>query len=313
VAKVEPHAGFKGSKWHKTDKTGCIFKHPTTKDHVCDYAKNGFDNLDAGRYGNTYNNGFQDRAKRLGYIEGGAVNTSKTQGHVDGKAGQYSGDKAKSQAWKDKWKERLDNPLALLAKEEKAWDKGYKYPHIVKPWWRGGGGVKKPPEVNYKPKRYGGWHYYYPLKHNWHHLIPKGELSNAVINGKPPAGGEDKCTPLRRAQVIISEDMIGWNINNKDNIILLPCEEPHALIMALPSHCPWSLPNHSQYINLIKSELDDVRGKIDKAIMDATPDKDHIKEVTIAKDTLDQAVNNVFDMFENLSRLIYAYDISVDL
>jgi len=299
MAKQEPHAGFQDVSWHEDDETGCIYKHRTQLYHICDYAKNGYDDVENKKFyiRPIYNIGYQARAKFFKYIEGNAVNEQKIQQNIDAKASQYSGEKSKSPEWKKKWKGRLAKPFELLAKDEQAWDIGHKYSKdIVKPWW--GGKAKYPPDVNYKPKRYGGWDYRYPVKHNWHHMIPKGEFSNLVINGKKP---NDKCTPLRRAQVVIHKSMIGWNINNKKNIILLPNEEPHAIVMQLPSHCPWSLPNHNNYINTIKEELDEVREKIDKAITDGTPDGSHIKDVTIAKDTITKAEKKIFKKLIKMS------------
>lgn len=297
MAKQEPHAGFtKANEWHQDGETGCIYKHGTPLNHVCDYAKNGYDDVANKKYNgkSIYNLSYQQRAKLLGYIEGSSVNDQKIQQNIDAKAGQYTGDKTKSPEWKKKWKGRLSRPFELLAKDAQAWDIEYKYKSIVKPWW--GGKAKTPPDINYKPKRYGGWDYRYPLKHNWHHMIAKGEFYDVVIFGpKPENDSEDKCTPLRRAQVVIHKNMIGWNINNKKNIILLPNEEPHALVMKLPSHCPWSLPNHNNYINTIKKDLERIRKKIDDAIMKGTPDKDHIKDVKIAKDTITDAEENIFE------------------
>ncbi|WP_419656860.1 uncharacterized protein Dvar_59850 [Desulfosarcina variabilis str. Montpellier] len=297
MGKPKPHAGFtKKNEWHKDKENGCIYKHRTKKDDPCDYAKNGFDDVENKKFyaRSIYNLDYQARAKFFGYIEGNVVNEQKIQQqHIDVKASQYSGEKAKPPEWKKKWKKRLAQPFEQLAKHEKAWDIKFSYPYKVKPWW----GLwviaraKIPPAENYKPKRYGGWHYFYPVKHNWHHIIPAGEFSNLVISGEK---SDDRCTPERRAMVVIHKDMIGWNINNKKNVILLPCEEPHAFIMQLPSHCPYGLPNHNNYINTIKKELDEVRKTIDKAITDGTWEGGHLKDVTIAKDTIAKAEKKLF-------------------
>jgi hypothetical protein len=293
-------------KWHG-EGYGCVWKHachkwnPVTKQletkselKECDYRKNGFDVSGSERSG-LYNKEHRNKAQRLNYF------SKKTIGRIIDsrwkKSSSSTQGKHQEKTWKNKWKDRLMGPIGLLAQDREAWHINHKFKGKLIPWWGKDRRLRSAKAENFKPFTSGGWHYFFPYKHNYHHLIARGAFSNIVLNGKIPSGS--KITPYQRLQIVLCKKYLHWNINNRDNIILLPNEEIHARIVGLPAHCPWEIPHHHDYTDMIESKLIEVRKAIDKAIRT----KDHKKEINAAKKILEETQEELLDEVKKLKKL----------
>lgn len=277
------HGSEPDKRGHGGDKYGCVWKHPV-KGGPCDYRKNGYEESKASRTG-LYNKDHKAIAIAKGYLSpNGDVNVPKVEGLVATRAA----DKGKSKAWETKWNKRLAGPFGLLNKDADAWhiDHTYTPGKVDSPWWPPF--TDKPAaKTNFLPNPHGGNHYFFPYKHNYHHIIEKGSFHELVLN----AEYQDPVTPAKRKHIVIGADpMLHWNINRKQNIILLPNEEPHADTVGLPSHCPWSTRSHPRYKSMLKSKLDDVRKKIDKAVKTGAH-----PEIEKAQDALTQAETDLLE------------------
>ncbi|MGC3998863.1 MAG: AHH domain-containing protein [Anaeromyxobacter sp.] len=81
---------------------------------------------------------------------------------------------------------------------------------------------------------------------------------------------QGNATRFRRRLVILQAP---WNINRKQNVVLLPSEEAVAAIAALPAHCPWDTASHPQYSDALERELADVSRALDEAADQGVHDK----------------------------------------
>jgi len=254
------HGTEPDKRGHGGEKFGCVWKHPVTGG-PCDYRRNGYDESKSSRT-DLYNRNHKANAISKGYLgPDGSVNVPKVDALVGARATEVGG---KPKAWKTKWNARLAGPFGLLENDERAWHINHTYAElrIQDPWWPPFSDSPTP-KTNFLPLPHGGNHYFFPYKHNYHHIIEKGSFHELVLN----ADHKDPVTPTRRKQIVIGADpMLHWNINNKKNLILLPNEIPHADTVGLPSHCPWSTRSHPKYKSMLKSKLEQVRKKIDKAV-----------------------------------------------
>lgn len=198
-----------------------------------------------------YNRDHRAAAARKGYF-------GDTEADVRAEVDQRAADRGKDAAWKARTMTRIYRPIDLLRSEPRAWHVGFRITHVVKPWWPKAGPAQVPPAENFLPRPHGGWHFYFPYRHNHHHLISAGAFREYVLD----APAEGQATPFTRRIVILKS---GWNINRRENIILLPTEEAVADIAALPAHCPWETRSHPNYSESVKDDLTKVRKAIDKA------------------------------------------------
>ncbi len=97
---------------------------------------------------------------------------------------------------------------------------------------------------------------FYSYYHNHHHLFTNGIVRDYIIYGD----GENK-TPDERIACIIESK---WNINRKENMIVLPQEEPIGKIVGLPAHCPYGVRSHPGYCKMVKRLARDVKDKIEE-------------------------------------------------
>ncbi len=270
--------------WHKGNEYGCYFKHAnTTKYKNCDYRLNGFD-VSKDRSG-MYNRDHRQAAVKRGYLTP-EYETSEVKGQVDARASA----KKKDSAWKDKFRGRIYGSFQLLAMDKNAWHIKHKITSMVTPWWGKATNrtPQKPPAENFLPKTSGGWHYYFPYKHNHHHMISAGSFKDYVIYA--PTSGE--VTPFKRAIIVLKSN---WNINRKSNMVLLPNEEAVADTAQLPAHCPWDTASHPDYSKALKSDLKEVMKSIDKAAN--TKGHDELEDVTISlKETEDMLLDKLKSM-----------------
>jgi len=254
------HGTEPDARGHGGEKYGCVWKHPV-KGGPCDYRKNGYDESEASRT-DLYNKDHKAIAIAKGYLAAdGSVNVPNVSALVGARASAVGG---KPAAWKTKWNKRLAGPFGLLKKDAKAWHIKHTYTEasIQNPWWPLFSATPAP-KTNFLPMPHGGNHYFFPYKHNYHHIIERGSFHELVLN----ADHKDPVTPAKRKKIVIGADpMLRWNINNKANLILLPNEVAHADTVGLPSHCPWSTRSHPKYKAMLKKKLEEVREKIDKAV-----------------------------------------------
>ena len=57
-----------------------------------------------------------------------------------------------------------------------------------------------------------------------------------------------------------------WNLNDEENMIVLPSEVVPARIVGLPAHCPWDEADHPSYTESLKAWLVRARRDVDAAL-----------------------------------------------
>lgn len=247
----------------KEKDIGCIWRHasPPNSDFKgpCDYRWNGFQA--SRKRTDMYNNPHYDRAFILGYVDTELQATGKARGMIR-KAGRQI--KGKGEVWVDRYHEFFfEAPLYWLQAD---WEKGWHICHKIATSIQRAGPIRpkhrdRIGEENFKPRDNGGIAAYFPYYHQHHHMIPQGAFRDFVIYG------EGDVEPAERIKIVLKSR---WNINEPDNIVMLPKEEFIADIVMLPSHQPYGFygPDrfHQTYSKSLKMKLDDVRNKIDEAV-----------------------------------------------
>lgn len=303
----EVHGTFDpNQRWHGKGY-GCVWRHAShsydwsTNNYKliedrkeCDYRKNGFD-ISKNPRSKYYNGPHKEKAEKQGYFDRSRIREAVNE---RSKKRRRSKSKKRERRWKQAWQRRLAGPIGLLEQDPKAWHIGHTFTGKLTPWF----GIDRTPNQtaqaeNFLPKPHGGWHFFFPYKHNYHHLIARGDFTNIVLNGKIPAGSS--ITPFLRLQIVLCKKYLHWNFNNKDNIILLPNEEIHAEIVGLPAHCPWDTTSHPDYTDMIKNKLNEVRKAIDKAVST----EDHKKAIQVSKKKIEETQKELFDDVRKLKKL----------
>jgi hypothetical protein len=265
------------AEWHKGDAYGCYFKHDGagfSKYPKCDYPLNGFE--EAKQHTGMYNRDHRNAAGRKGYF-------SDKVPQLQAQVSALGAARGKDSGWEQRTMDRVYQPIRLLLADPQAWHIKHHLTQSVTPWWPKGGAARVPPAENFLPRPHGGWHYYFPYKHNHHHMISAGSFREFVLDA--PVSG--KATRFTRRIVILKAD---WNINRKQNLVMLPNEEAVAEICALPAHCPWDAVSHPDYSSALKSDLAQVRDAIDKA---ADKDKhEELEDVTIVLEETEKMLRN---------------------
>jgi len=279
-------------RWHGKGY-GCIWKHEIKKGlEECDYRKNGYDISKDDRT-SVYNGDHFNAAKKLKYIDANGTPSDQAASDLaDARMQEFPA--GKDAAWKAKWLENLKNPFGLLAVDKNAWHIDHIFDNgstKVMPWW-GSNRKLTTPKSNFLPQPHKGWHYMFPYKHTYHHLIEKDSFLTYVINAPVPSSA---VTQFRRKKIVITKKYLHWNINNKNNVILLPNEVPHAEVVELPCHCPWDTCSHPKYSSILKTKLEKVKKKIDAAVEDG--DHPKIKDAEkILTNTQDELYTEVKDI-----------------
>jgi hypothetical protein len=295
-------------RWHGKG-SGCVHRHLTyyynfrsgkfvhKKNEVeCDYRKNGFEKSKSDRSGDYNSKDHVAIARQKGYLEGrGAIQAAVEQRNA---ARKRPGSAKKQKRWKAAWQGRLAGPLALLRQDSKAWHINHTYAGRVTPWW-GKPAERKETTVsteNFKPKPHGGWHYFFPYKHNYHHIIPIGAFRQIVIFGEV---SDEAVTVRGRLDIVLCKKYLHWNINNPDNVVLLPSEEMHAEIVGLPAHCPWFTRSHPSWTDTIERSLIKVREALDGAVTN----KDHETKIKAAEEKLKKTQTKLLRQLKKMARL----------
>ena len=120
-----------------------------------------------------------------------------------------------------------------------------------------------------------------PYLHNYHHIIPNGELNNRLII--KTKGYED-------ASILIQLMAVQYNINNGVNVVLLPKEQKIARIIQLPTHCPNRSRRHLKYSKHVGKQLEDMAKDI----------IDEFEKMDCEEKKL--AIENLRDSLERLSK-----------
>ena len=168
---------------------GCVWKHADSikprssrPSHPCYYRQQGV--LAAKDAKERYEEDNQDRAIRLGYLikAFGKYVPSKYQAMIlleakaDQRAAQAMADgKPFNRAnFVEKHKQRIYDPLSLLADDAKAWNVDYQ--------------STKRPCKTFTLLDFGGGGSKYPYNHEWHHIIPMSGLNNHILDRKSQRG-----------------------------------------------------------------------------------------------------------------------------
>ena len=283
------------SKWHKGEY-GCYFRHgDPTKYEPCDYQLNGYD---ASRERESiYNGNHRAIAEEKGYLTDD-FGDSRLAELLDAyaleqnrkrlrKRGPVAGNvyranaRVKGKRWKRAMRIMIQSSIGLLRIDPKAWHINHQIKEEVWPWFGPERRKQRPPAKNFLPRNHGGWHFMFPYRHNHHHMISVGAFRECVIN----APAEHPVSRFRRAVIVLRS---GWNINNKDNIVLLPTDIAPADIVGLPAHCPYRTRSHPAYSQSLEQGLQDIRESIDNAIEEKAHDE--LQDVKIKAEKLQKTL-----------------------
>ena len=244
--------------YHTGDSYGCIWRHSSSKwiDTNCDHKLNAFE---ASKSRNDmYAIDHRMHARKLGFLDMQNNLTGKGASEIQSHA--YAKDK--DSKWIKKYFERYKTSISWLKEDPNAWHVN----HAIS-------GVSFEGRSNsntFVPRPQGGPGALFPYFHNAHHIIPQGAIKGFVIF---PEGG---ALPAQRRDIVLASK---WNINNPDNMVILPQELQVAAIAQLPAHCPYGDRKHTEYSNSLETELIDVKKKIDKAAN--TKECEDIEEVKL--------------------------------
>lgn len=181
-------------------------------------------------------------------------------------------------------------PLHRLALNKEAWTPGHKLDaSLATREYLGLGGYLQSKKkgistpVNFAPERHaqklGAW---YPYDHEYHHIIPRGSLTSALLR-------EAKRVPYERRLSTLAESK--WNMHNPQNIVLLAENTVIAKIINLPAHCPWGARGHATYSQMVERRLNEI----------ATEMEGDLSEEGEPHEVEKQAGRNLFDRLNQLS------------
>jgi hypothetical protein len=139
---------------------------------------------------------------------------------------------------------------------------------------------------NFLPRDNGGLGFHYPYLHNWHHLIAN-EMLNKYLKER---------RSLKLLEVLMASD---YNINDGENIVLLPKEEKVGRIIKWSTHPN----NHPKFDAYAKSKLGDLKDRLRAGLVRKKPHKITVKAVAGVKKDLNDTSKDLRDMLEALGRL----------
>lgn len=120
-------------------------------------------------------------------------------------------------------------------------------------------------------------HYRVPYWHNAHHIIPNGVMRSGIAK----VGKEDSRLPRLIKYALLKAE---YNLNFKENMVILPMQSAIAQALALPRHLkgdevgPGELPeifSHPDYSTMVENELVPVLNRYKQMLADATK-KEHL-------------------------------------
>jgi HNH/ENDO VII superfamily nuclease len=129
----------------------------------------------------------------------------------------------------------------------------------------------------------------WPYHHNAHHIIPNGVLRDCIndmvaqVSQKEP----DKGPALR---ILVRGGLLdaGYNLNHKDNMIILPLREEEAVPLNLPRHLEDHAQAHEAYSASVMAVIEEVI--LDYVQVMAGEMEDHdMPQNTLAKERLEDA------------------------
>lgn len=249
---------------------GCVWKHAAEisqtewDSHPCHYPSRGVESLQDAPNKNRLHWDHRARGKRLGYLRERNGKWSVAMGPVKDVARDKAPDRKASRAARGKpfslkgfleefGEVRSASPLEWLALEQDGW-------HVDHPHPNPGNDPKFKAVKTFQLKRGRTWHpgQSYPYLHEHHHIIPADALETFVL-----APGGDSTKRDARIKVLL----IGkWNLNHKNNMVVLPCEVVPARVVGLPAHCPWDEADHPKYTDSLETWLKDARKVIDSKL-----------------------------------------------
>lgn len=275
-------------EWHVGKSYGCYMRHPLSgpdgaiKYAPCDYRLKGFNIAKTGARSDMYNKDHLARAKKMGIL------SDKGKQKMEAQVSALAKKRDKGASWEKNTMARIRNPFGLLERDAEAWHVNHTFTDgKVKPWFGRDRSEKKPPE-NFLPKPHGGWHFFYPYKHNYHHMIPNRAFRDLVLDAEADGKANSES---RRTALLMSK----WNINEDTNVILLPNELAVASVCGLPAHCPWETREHPKYTQKIKTDLGKVKEELDKAAK--TQDHD---DVEVAKLQLESTEEDLLEKIKGM-------------
>ncbi len=259
---------------------GCVGRHSSIVKELeksfCDYRWNGFDYSKDNERNDLYSR--DDHLKRaidLGYATEEGHSSGQAKKELRVKASELDKD-SETENWVNKFNNRFRFSLGLLRNDKAAFHVDHTiaesirdkfYPDWLKDSLRKAGVSSY---ENFKPRSAGGAGCLTPYYHNYHHMIPNGVVENYVIYAE-----SDDVEPNQRISVIIASM---WNINRKENVILLPQDMQTAKVVSLPAHCPYGARSHQSYSTMVESKMKKVVEKIDESV-DKTEDHEVMSQI----------------------------------
>lgn len=242
---------------------GCIWSHggKPEKGSPCDYLKNGFDIT------NSRKPMYNDKKPRID-------------------------EKNKKKAMRDIYKEvflKAKNPMRQLKKWMKNFKGAMKRLHDDPKAWNVGESCYPSKGKNFMPRTHGGAGAWYPYYHNWHHMIPSGATYEYIV-------GDDGERGVWRLHLLM---LTAYNLNCKENIILLPKERFVGRALGLPVHCPYNSCNHPDYSQACDARLMKIGDMLNKAITEEECSIDFSK-CQEAKDAMMALSNTLLTNIKNM-------------
>lgn len=214
------------------DRGGCICRCNFKKGSACDYRKNGFDITSSRK--SMYN----DKKPTID-----EKNKKKAMRDIYREVFLKAGEPMRQLKI---WMRKFKGAMKRLHDDPKAWNVGYScYPDME----------------NFLPSLQNGAGWWYPYMHNWHHMIPSGATYEYIV-GDESDGDDSKPGFLRLCLLMLAK----YNINCKENIVLLPKERFVGRALGLPVHCPYNSSNHRDYSAACNARLTEIGDMLDKAI-----------------------------------------------
>ena len=240
---------------------GCICRHEFKRGSPCDYRKNGFD---------------------ITHSRESMYNDKKPK--ID--------EKNKKKAMRDIYKEvflSAGEPMVQLNKWMRRFKGAMKRLHDNSEAWNVGVSCYSDMGENFLPKDHGGAGWWYPYMHNWHHLIPSGATYDYIV-------GEDGENGVWR---LICLMLAEYNINCKENIILLPKERFVGRALGLPVHTPYNASGHRDYSGACEGRLTQIRNTLNEAITEEECSID-ISKCDAAKEAMMALSNSLLNIIKNM-------------
>ncbi|ATB44519.1 hypothetical protein [Corallococcus macrosporus] len=271
MASSDTHLAWDPKTLNHTDRPsgfGCLWRHTITDNggwsaHPCNHMSNCY-KVSLNERSALYNKDHQAIARRMKLVQEDFGLSGKAKKRI-WKRFPVS-DNSKRKLTLSDFFDRARQSLYWLRRGPEGWHIGVKHLDPVP-----NQALKKGNRPQFQPRQnqtQGGHGAFYPYEHNYHHLIPVGAVEEWVI-GKGGSG-----SPARSDQVVKLILISRWNIHNEKNMVLLPQQEFEALIVGLPAHCPWGVPAHAAYQTSLKDRLRELRGVIDRAVIEKQHPRD---------------------------------------